>query len=193
MKIFQEKLPYKNINSLVLSEIDIDCSKDLDHFINVLKYIIMGKVIFLELMNADTFFCPDHLLEFYQDYLPKLIQQNGKYIVTHKKNDSRFQSIANIEINNKTLLFIEHIWRYYLGVLFFVPGSAFSLEEFQFKKENFKPDIYGMGYIKNNITDMTFTKGHDGDNLIITFNSNIYDTEEILHRICKIVELEPPY
>jgi hypothetical protein len=37
------------------------------------------------------------------------------------------------------------------------------------------------------LTDMTFTKGHDGDNLIITFKTDKFDTGKIKYNIEQII------
>lgn len=189
MKLLQEKLPYKNINTLILNEIDMDNSRHLNVIINILKLLSEGDRYYFELTNADTFFCPDNLIEHYKNYLPEFLQKNGQYVVKNTKDDTRFQSIARLAINDRTLIEFEHIWRYYDGVLVFNPNALFTWDQFNCECFKLKPNFYGIGYINNELANMTFVKGHDGDNFIITYNTDKFDTEKIRRSIEQIINL----
>ena len=189
MKLLEDKLSYKGVCSLVLDEIDVDDEKNFAKVLELLNLLSLKNQYYLELTRADDFLCSESEFEYYKTHLPDFIKNNGKYLVKNRKDDKRFGAIAYLPVNEVILSEFQHIWRYYLSVLFFNPHSTFLWDDFDIKYKKIKPELYGIGYIQNNMTYMTFTKGHDGDNLIITFNTAKFNIEKVKFDIEKIINV----
>ncbi|MNT48483.1 hypothetical protein D3C72_1852650 [compost metagenome] len=77
----------------------------------------------------------------------------------------------------------KNIWRTYGELAIFKPNENFSWNDFlsQYKKDGNKFNINY--YMKNGYTDMCLQKTIDNDALIIIYNSNKINTQNLLNKI----------
>ncbi len=71
--------------------------------------------------------------------------------------------------------------------IIFYPNKTFPWSDFASYTGKIKPELYGIGYIQKDLTGMTFTKGHDVNHLIITFNINQFDIDWIKYDVERIL------
>lgn len=100
-------------------------------------------------------------------------KKEGEYVVLNKLDETRFDSVARINVNDHTFEFIFDVWKYFYSCTFFIPIDQFTFSEFIFsEKQNKFHDIGNEKLLTKKFTNFTCIKDLGGNGLIISYQKN---------------------
>ncbi|MDQ2088240.1 hypothetical protein RBH29_17590, partial [Herbivorax sp. ANBcel31] len=98
---------------------DTECVKILK---KIIQKLTVGEKYYFEFMREEDDFLSFKEIEKYRIEIPKYFEQNGKYEIKSKLDESRFKTIACIPLYENVYDKIILFWKYFYGMMFFTPN-----------------------------------------------------------------------
>ena len=186
MKVVHEECGY-NLYNLITKDVRTYDDKSMEDLKSIVKMLAKGDKFYFEFSRED-FFAEDEDLIKYRNQIPEYFKQNGQYIVKYNVSQRQVRSIGYLPINEDTYNEILILWKYFETVVFFIPSSTLSWEDFDKKFIRKKPEVSVIDFIRKKYTNSLFAKGYNGDNLAFIYGED-YD-EAIVKDVISVLSLD---
>ncbi len=113
----------------------------------------------------------DDLLKKLRFSIPKFFDQNGEYHILYKLDNSRFDSVATLSMEENTLDLFLDLWSYFYSCNIFIPSKNFDFSNFiDFQHKINFIDQSCINLISNKHSLFEVVKGLGGEQILIYFN-----------------------
>lgn len=174
-----------SLRILVIKDIRTYDKKSMENLKSILKVLINEEKLYFEFLREE-FSLEEDELEKYRSEIPQYFKKNGKYEVKFALNESIFRSIGYLPVNDDTFNEMLVLWEYFENIVFFIPNSTLSWQDFNKKIARTKPEIHAVDFIRNNYAKSVLIKGYDGDNLTFIYSKDF--DEKLVSNIIEITK-----
>ncbi|MBB6369653.1 hypothetical protein [Chryseobacterium shigense] len=170
---FNNRILNQKVSILFIDDFNISDWDDLSQVKNIYKSLFLkGDTLFFSFRREENLTDGEELKKLRAKILDTF-NNEGEYIILRQLDDTRFDSIARIVINDNTYNFLFDIWKYFYSCTFFVPSKDLTLSDYgNFQKKNRFEDKANEKLLDHHFADVTCIKGLGGDNMIISYNSD---------------------
>ncbi|RKS97845.1 hypothetical protein [Chryseobacterium defluvii] len=170
---FNNRILHKDISLLLIEDFDINRWDDVSRLKKIYKSLFSKNDTIFFSFRREEDLTDENELKRLRIKILETFNDEGEYVVLRKLDDSRFDSVARITINENTYNFLFDIWNYFYSCTFFIPTKGFTFSDYiTFQKKIKFQDKGNEKLLSNDYTNFSCIKGLGGDNLIISYQNN---------------------
>ncbi|PIF45759.1 hypothetical protein CLU96_2771 [Chryseobacterium sp. 52] len=127
---FNNRVLNKEINLLFIDDFNISNWNDYNQIKNVYKSLFSkGDTIFFSFRREENL-TEEKELKRLKNKILDTFNDEGEYIVLRQLDDTRFDSIARMIINDSTYNFLFDLWNYFYSCTFFIPNKDLAFSDY---------------------------------------------------------------
>ena len=166
--------------------------KAMEKIIEIIKEFANEEEFFIGHFRTDGVNLKEKEFVSFSKEIPEYYKINGRYELLNVKIEKKskikvynnYLAVGSLPVNNATFEILPKLFNFYLDTILFCPKVKWK--EFVQSYSNYI-NRGASNYIMNGATDFLFCY-HDSGDLLITFNSKIYNKKIVYEKIIKIVK-----
>lgn len=162
-----------DISLIIIEHFNIESWYDTNVLKNIFKSLFSNEETIFFSFRREEDLTDERRLKQLKGSIFETFKKAGDYVILKKLDESRFDSVARISINDDVYELLIDIWKYFYSCAFFKPLPGLSFSDFiDFQKSIKFIDKGGEKLISNNYSNFECIKGLGGDHLLISYKNN---------------------